>query len=123
MNKKGIAVCTAAIIALGVAGGCTLIKGSPKAVINEATADEEKPANKIFEPGKHCFFRRYGTSNLSGQVSIPNGYEILEIETTDSFQYIVWFINTETVEAEAVKANGSYSYSKAGIVVKKNKTK
>jgi hypothetical protein len=51
----------------------------------------------------------------------------LDVESTVSAgtSYMVWYINTETVEAEAVhnSFNGTYSYSKAGKVVKKNKTK
>ena len=130
MNKKGIAICAACAIALGGVAGYVLINESPNAVVSQAVADDKKPDNKIFAPGKHCYWRFYNPRTLVGQVSVPEGYEILDIEASYDYyvgSYIVWFINTETVEAEAVLSeiglDRKYYYSKPGKVVKKEKEK
>ncbi len=95
----------------------------------------EKPSDQEFEPYEHVFYRRYelsdsymNTSSITnGQVEIPEGYEILEIENyidtkgrgsvTKGFD--VWFTNTETVTAEATynEITRQYEYSTPGKVV------
>ncbi len=95
----------------------------------------EKPSDQEFEPYEHVFYRRYelsdsymNTSSIThGQVEIPEGYEILEIENyidtkgrgsvTKGFD--VWFTNTETVTAEATynEITRQYEYSTPGRVV------
>lgn len=133
MNKKQtMALMAAGMISLFGLSGCTNEKGNTgKGIVSTAQADEQKPENKIFEPGTHCYWRLYNSRQTSGQLTIPNGYEVLEIERTDEYyqgSFFVWFINTETVEAEAVKStdmglNTVYYYSKPGKVVKKDKQK
>ena len=131
MNKtEKIALFTAGMIAILSAAGCSATKSYQNAIVSPASAETQKPENKIFEPGQHCYWKFYNPRTFGGgQVSLPKGYEILDVEETGyiySGSFMVWFINTETVEAEAVfesTINGDkWTYSKAGKVVKKEKT-
>lgn len=123
----------------------TLVVAIPSTIYNttvdfldakEKQEQSEKPSNQEFEPYEHVFYRRYELLNPSkddtssiteGQVEIPEGYEILEIENyTDTKGrgsvtrgFDVWFTNTETVTAEATynEVTRQYEYSTPGKVV------
>ena len=129
MKIKGLVICAAAVVAIGLAGGYVFDEYGPKTIITNVEAAEEKPDNKIYEPGKHVclgFYRwqYYGTDD---HIEIPDGYEILDIEMSRASEttYLVWFINTETVEVEAAynESDHKYSYSEPGKVIEKEKTK
>ncbi len=103
-------------------------------VTAETTSSEEVQADetKVFAPYTHVFFARiYNQTNLyrtysvkRGQVEIPEGYEILDIEPwierigygSRTIGYDVWFINNKTVEATPVYNDliDGYDYSAPG---------
>ena len=106
-------------------------------VTAETTSSEEVQADetKVFDPYTHVFFVRINnqtniisTANVKGgQVEIPEGYEILDIEPwTDAIRdgsrtegYDVWFINNKSVEATPVYNDviDGYDYSAPGTVI------
>ena len=126
---------TGAVIAFcaisGVASYAKTNYYEPKIAYEQA----EKPEDQTFEPYEHVFYRRFElldhdeyTGNISGgQVEIPEGYEILEIEnyteekTRGSYTkgFDVWYINTEPVIAEATYNPNTqrYEYSTPGEVI------
>lgn len=83
-----------------------------------------------FEPYTHVFYKRYSTSNdlnIEGQVVIPEGYEILEIEnfehsltrSSETRGFDVWFINNEPVKVSSTynPDTEQYEYCTPGEVI------
>ena len=107
--------------------------------INRVDAYEEMPDVKFFEPGEHVFMIRYNFLDElvypsakgvnSASISVPEGYEILDIEnftglgkkvgTGQIYGVDVWYINNDYVEVAPVlnEAFGTYDYSQPGKVV------
>ena len=106
---------------------------------NRVDAYEKMPEVKVFEPGEHVFMIRYNllvgssskraTSINSASITLPDGYEILEIENYTSisvdqnkaqtYGVDVWYINNEKVVVEPVynEAFKFYDYSQPGSVI------
>ena len=106
---------------------------------NRVDAYEKMPEVKVFEPGEHVFMIRYnlvdelGYSSAKGvnstSISVPEGYEILDLEnfislgskigTCETYGVDVWFINNESVEVTPVynESFDSYDYSQPGKVI------
>ncbi len=139
-KRKIISVGAALLLSAGLLAGCgktgstpvTDVKQSP-AMEQIAVEEQQIPENKIYGPYEHVFFKRYYVGEIytediiGGQIEIPEGYEILEIEQvtkkagygsrTGGFD--VWFINNQTVEVEAVynQSFGYYDYSEPGTII------
>ena len=132
--KKGALVVTSVVI-LNLLSGCAALNGNAT-LTKEQPAEEVtivKPANQIYAPGKHFIYKRYNNlksdwifnKNAAGQVEIPDGYEIFDVENvnrtidgvTKTGGFDVFFINAEEVEAEAVldEETGAYVYSQPGV--------
>ena len=107
---------------------------------NGVDAYKQIPEVKVFEPGEHVFMIRYHYYDVDGDygfafkvnsasISVPDGYEILDVENFNSADYQfsmtqthgvdVWYINNETVEVAPVynKTFEFYDYSQPGKVV------
>ncbi len=94
-------------------------------------AVEDQAETRVFAPYEHVYFKRYDLSGetptrvMGGQVTVPFGYEILDIEPfiiksgygsrTGGFD--VWFINNQEVEATSIynKELGYYDFSEPGV--------
>ena len=140
MSKRKVAsLLLASAIAVTLLSGCsktdteivTETKQSP--AMEQVALSETQIQPRVYQPYEHVFFQRYYVGELytedikGGQVVVPEGYEILEIEQvtkkagygarTGGFD--VWFINTKTVEATPVynEAFGYYDYSEPGTVI------
>ena len=106
---------------------------------NRVHSYEKMPEVKVFEPGEHVFMIRYNLLDEldyssakgvnSASISVPEGYEILDLEnyislgskigTSQTYGVDVWYINNETVEVTPVynEAFEFYDYSQPGKVV------
>ena len=142
MEKRKIAsILLAAAIATTLLTGCentgaTMSNSSNSYAVEQVASQETQiPKTKTYAPYEHVFYVRY--SNLEknkyaenvngGQIEIPEGYEILEIENWNKEMYKasqtggfdVWFINNKPVEVKSVynKTTGSYDYSSPGTVI------
>ena len=96
---------------------------------------EVAPESKEYAPGEHVFMIRYNFDNKNStdierlSISVPEGYEILDIEnfdslgtkigTTQTYGMDVWYINNEMVVVNPIynEAFGCYDYSHFGNVV------
>lgn len=99
---------------------------------------EKMPEVKVFEAGEHVFMIRYrllkGSYGLaysinSASITVPDGYEVLDMENYNSqsvnhdndqtYGVDVWYINNETVKVTPVYNEGfeAYDYSQPGVVV------
>lgn len=111
------------------------------AAIKELEENVKKGDKKIFAPYKHLFYVRFdnlkdGNDDMhmtnseditGGAVSIPDGYEVFEIENYTSWTnrreqtqgYDVWYINTSMVEVESIynQSLKKYDYSHFGTIV------
>ena len=138
-KKKVAALVIAGTLTTMMLTGCSKdeqdVHTNPKEIPKmEQIQETEKLPNKTFQPGEHVYFKRYYSSKNhyaetvnGGQVSVPEGYEILDIENfTEKFGYgsqtggfDIWFINTATVEAEPCynEVYNSYDYSEPGKVI------
>lgn len=139
-KRKIISVGAALLLSAGLLAGCgktgatpvTDTKTTPE-MEQIAIEEQVKPENKTYAPYEHVIFKRYILNNAyveeiyGGQVIIPEGYEILEIESVTKKSgygsrtagFDVWFINTKPVEAEAVynQSFEYYDYSEPGKVI------
>ena len=141
-KRKIVSLLLATTLSTSMLAGCantntervTDTKQSPAL---EQVIEEQALENRNYEPYEHVFFKRYYISNMGssyysekksgGQIEIPEGYEILEIENfTEKIGYgsqtagfDVWFINNKPVEVKSVYNNslGIYDYSEPGVVV------
>ena len=143
MEKRKIG---ALLLSMGIAttllSGCTteqkneILAETKQAATMETTEvveEQKKVEKKTFAAGQHVFFKRYYSNKkysediLGGQIIIPEGYEILDIENfTEKWGYgsqtggfDVWFINNQEVEAEPIynATFESYDYSEPGKVI------
>ena len=142
MNKKRLtSLALSGILAATMLSGCSKNNDKESQLLAE---EKNKPAlkqvadaqlaKKIYFPYEHVFFKRYYSSDdiysrtiLGGQVEVPKGYEILEIENfTEKIGYgsqtggfDIWFINKVTVEVTPVynQSLKTYDYSEPGSVV------
>ena len=141
-KRVGKALAVSLCLALGITlsgcstGGTVVENTKQKPVVEQVAMQEvQVPANKVYEPYEHVFYLRY--DNLTeekysekvygGQIVIPEGYEILEIENFNEYigygsqtrGFDVWFINNKKVEAKAVfnEATGAFDYSEPGTVI------
>lgn len=141
-KKTLMAIALASVIGVSSLTGCTeaaieenqiestVMEDEP--VEEEPVEEEQIPEVRVFEPYTHVFFvRTYNEPDTStitgGQVEIPEGYEILDIENwaersgygSRTPGYDVWFINTKTVEASLVynEPLDIYDYSQPGTVI------
>ena len=144
MNKKKLAaLALSGVLATTMLSGCSSknsteeqIYAAPKTVatLEQVQLAEMQPEKKIYLPYEHVFFTRYYIAKgkysekiLGGQIEIPAGYEILEIENfnekygygSQTGGFDVWFINNEPVEASPVydPVLKKYDYSEPGSVV------
>ena len=109
--------------------------------IKELEENVKKEDKKIFAPYKHLFYVRFdnlksGNDGMhittseditGGAVSIPDGYDVFEIENFSSRigrgsqtqGYDVWYMNTTPVEVEAVynQSLKKYDYSHFGTMI------
>ncbi len=108
-------------------------------IVSELYQGVEIGDKQVFEPYEHLFYIRYreleflddGTE-IKGNIVIPDGYEVLQIEqynepsysTSRTAGYDVWYTNNKTVEVEAVynEAYGRNDFSTFGKVVEKDNT-
>ena len=141
-KKNLMALALASVIGVSSLTGCTVEETDEnqiestvmedEPVEEEPVEEEQLPEVRIFEPYTHVFFARTyndpDTSTITGgQVEIPEGYEILDIENwaqkagpgSRTPGYDVWFINTKTVEASLVynEPLDIYDYSQPGTVI------
>ena len=118
-KKRTIALMASAMVALFALSGCTSEKSNVKqSIVSTAQADQQKPEDKIFEPGQHFYYVYQRLINTDGdQIPIPEGYAIFDVDYAS--RLVVCFINIETVEAKPVynALTKKYSYSKPGKVV------
>jgi len=146
-KRKIISVGLALLLSTGLLTGCgktnttPVTDTKPSPALEQAIVHEEKVENRVYEPFEHVFFKRYyngyNTVGLSekvsgGQIEIPEGYEILEIENfneliahgSQTAGFDVWFINKKTVEVTAVynEVFGYYDYSEPGKVLEQEIT-
>lgn len=145
MKVKKIAVYgTTAAIALATLTGCgeqtekveeLTITAQPtkedifqeKVITDQLSEEITKGESKIFAPYRHLLFMDFNSLNLSlylGNIEIPDGYEVLEIEASSS-NIFIWFTNTVSVEVTAVynRNLGDYDYSHFGVPIKTEKEK
>ena len=139
--KKGkvVSLLLTTALAATLLTGCgktgTEIAGETKtkpAMEQVAVVEQVVPEKKVYQPYEHVYFQRFYNDTYTediygGQIIIPEGYEILEIENvikkagygSRTAGFDVWFINTKTVEVEPVYngAYGYYDYSQAGTVL------
>lgn len=144
MEKRKVG---ALILSMGIAAallsGCSLDQDTTEIVTDTkkpatmATTQVEEEQRKIekkkFAAGKHVYFKRYYNAEnkyaediMGGQITIPEGYEILDIENfTEKYGkgsqtggFDVWFINNQEVEAEPIynATYKTYDYSEPGRV-------
>ena len=137
-SVAAISLCLAlGLTSSGCNTGVTTVKSEKTKPTTEQINIQEiqTPNSKIYEPYEHVFYLRYDTltqKNISkdvygGQIVIPKGYEILEIENfNENFSngsqtggFDVWFINNKKVEVQPVynEAIGGYDYSEPGKVI------
>lgn len=137
-SATAISLCLALGLSLtGCSTGGTVTENQKQkpAVEQVAVQEVQAPENRTFEPYEHVFYLRYDTLTkkefservYGGQIVIPEGYEILEIENFNEYRgygsqtrgFDVWFINTKKVEVKPVynEAIGAYDYSEAGTVI------
>lgn len=140
-NKKNLmALALASVISVSTLTSCGEEVASESvtdiSIEKEVQADE----TKVFAPYTHVFFVRINNeinvvhTNVNhacnvkgGQVEIPEGYEILDIEPwtkktgygSRTPGYDVWYINNKTVEAISVYNDliDGYDYSAPGTVI------
>ena len=139
-EKIGATVMISLMLGLGITYACTAANVATKNQSNPQTelvaiVEEEVPEVVTYEPYEHVFYRRYNnltkdsyaTEVFSGQIEIPEGYEILEINNYDeklgngsqTGGFDVWFINNQPVEVTPVynPSVGGYDYSQPGQVI------
>ncbi len=153
-KRRAISLVLALAMSTGLLAGCeastkTEVSDNTQSIVetveptivdsNRVDNYEEMPEVKVFEPGEHVFMIRYNyfdelgyrdaESVNSASITVPEGYEVLDVEnftalgnkigTNQTYGVDVWFINNETVEVTPVfnKAFNSYDYSQAGKVV------
>ncbi len=143
MDKRKIAsLALSGVLATAMLSGCSnndndqqrkLLAEEKNSPTLEQVADAQLQ-KKIYLPYEHVFFKRYYSSKnvyaervLGGQVEIPEGYEILEIENfnekygygSQTGGFDIWFINKDTVEVTPVynQILEIYDYSEPGSVV------
>ena len=147
MNKRKknlMALALASVLGVSSLTGCTGVEAEEESQAVESASEEisneeetqeveEVVETKIFEPYTHVYYVRVSNDNVDtyrvtgGQVEIPEGYEILDIEPwiekiaagSRSPGYDVWYINNKTVEATLVynAPIGVYDYSEPGVVI------
>lgn len=143
-NARGALALTLGLLVstLGTSGltSCTSKNQNESNVVEQSYESAEELDTKVFEPYTHVYFKRYDLlkhdmfSNkifskdvISGQIEIPEGYEILEIENFDELinrgsqtrGFDVWFINNTTVEVNPTYNSfyEKYDYSEPGRVI------
>ncbi len=144
MNKRKVgALILSMAIATTLLSGCDLDNENENKILTEtkqaatmettqAVEEQKKVEKKKFAAGQHVFFKRYYSNGeysekiLGGQIVIPEGYEILDIENfTEKWGYgsqtggfDVWFINNQEVEVSPVYNTNleAYDYSEPGKV-------
>ncbi len=137
-SATAISLCLALGLSLSGCGtGSTVTENQKQKPAVEQVAVEEvqAPKSRTYEPYEHVFYlrydnltnERYSENVYGGQIVIPEGYEILEIENfnedigygSQTKGFDVWFINTKKVEVQPVynEATGAYDYSEAGTVI------
>ena len=146
-KRKIISVGAALLLSAGLLTGCgktettPVTDAKPSPALEQAIVHEDQVEKKVYEPYEHVFFKRYynGVYEVGrvdtitgGQIVIPEGYEILEIENiiekngygSQTAGFDVWFINNKTVEATAVynEVFGYYDYSEPGVVIEQELT-
>lgn len=139
MDKRRIAsLALSGVLATTMLSGCSfrdeqiLTEQKNRPVLEQVS--ETQLEKKVYPPYEHVFFKRYYSSKghyaekiLGGQVEIPEGYEILEIENfnekygygSQTGGFDVWFINNEPVEVSPIynQILEIYDYSEPGSVV------
>ena len=117
-------------------GGTVTENAKQQPAVEQIALEEVRvPANKVYAPYEHVFYlrydclteKKYSEKVFGGQIVVPEGYEILEIENFNEYVgygsqtrgFDVWFINNKTVEAHAVynEATKGYDYSEPGTVI------
>lgn len=142
-KKNLMAIALASVIGVSSLTGCNAVEteeNQTESIEMEEVSNEEEVLveeeqnfeNKVFEPYTHVYYvRTYNPSEPStikgGQVEIPEGYEILDIENwtqkhgygSRNAGYDIWFINNKTVEVSPVynETIGTYDYSQPGTVI------
>lgn len=96
--------------------------------IHDTSETNEK---KVFDTGKHVFFRREYSYEDHASIIVPEEYEVLDIESSidkdgmgsETDGYIVWYRNLVPVEVEAVydSSKEEYDYSNFGTAIEKEK--
>ena len=141
-KKNLMALALASVLGVSSLTGCTGVEAEESQEVSSVTeeiSNEEETQTvevvvetKVFEPYTHVYYVRINNeintnSVTGGQVEIPDGYEILDIEPwaervidgsrTPGFD--VWYINNKTVEATLVYNSTirRYDYSKPGVVI------
>ena len=146
MEKRKVALLLLmASLATATLSGCTTentdnlladVKQDPKMATTEVVEEEKKVEKKTYKAGEHVFFKRYRMTTGSGyyaeeftggQITIPEGYEILDIENYAEYVgkgsqtggFDVWFIKNKDVEVEPVynAKIKAYDYSEPGTIV------
>lgn len=99
-------------------------------IVSIISDEENIPAPVVYQPYEHVYMRSsycdYDSSGL--QISVPEGYEILDVTTTidksntNKMIIDIWFVNTQTVEVQPVYNEDleCYDYSNPGIVIEPN---
>ena len=143
-KKNLMAIALASVLGVSSLTGCTGVEAEEESQAVEAATEEssneeeetqtveEVVETKIFEPYTHVYYVRVDNeintnSVTGGQVEVPEGYEILDIEPwtervlegSRSPGFDVWYINNKTVEATLVynAPIGVYDYSEPGVVI------
>lgn len=98
---------------------------SQEEVIAEESSKEQEDVTEIkyFDVREHVFYQSDVIFYSSGNISIPEGYAIIDIDTIShdkkADEYIVWFQNEVPVEAKGIKGefDDEYYYGEPGTPV------
>ena len=132
-TKKALSLGLAMLLTTGLLTGCgSKNTGGAKSTGGFASVALEETA-KEFDAYTHVIVKRYdykafeGITLKQGQIEVPEGYEILEIENyTEKYGagsrtggFIIWFINNKKVKATSSYNDKLevYDYSNPGVVV------
>ena len=145
MKKRIVSILLATTLGATALTGCSSTSSEKVAETKQSPAMEQVVAvektvieNKTYDAYEHVFYKRYDTRTekgysenvYGGQIEIPYGYEILDIENfnekigygSQTRGFDVWFINNKPVEVKAVynPAIDGYDYSEPGTVIEKD---